>query len=294
MESGSSQSSITDTTAAATVTKPIEAPFLQIPYLVNGHAFTKTDMYNQSKTTYEKEPKPNHKFCGKTFHEFAMDQSEWLRTEYDNIYLFDGDTVEFTTLNFYKASPETVIEEIKEQHERFIQEINSVKYPKNSYIHGILPLRIQTANHPFATYTTNLKNISMFNNGTIHINITLPTKLNADAKIEDWPAFEKKHRILARLIQYAEPFLIARFGTPDPFSKAQGKASKHQYNFGGASQRLAVSRYIGAGTFDTTAMKHGKILQVERSALPWNPNTSKGGWYPDDETWGYEPLNTIG
>ena len=154
----------------------------------------------------------------------------------------------------------------------------------------LAPFCIQTANHAFATYTTNMQNISMFNNGTIHINITLPTKLNSLAEIEDWPCFIQQHRILARLFQWIEPLLIAVHGTPDPFWRTDGG----NYIYGGASQRLAVSRYIGVGTYDTTAMPLGKILQVERTSLPWEIQTSKGGWYSDASDWGYEPLNCVG
>jgi hypothetical protein len=80
-----------------------------------------------------------------------------------------------------------------------------------------------------------------------------------------WPAdFLEKHRRLARLVQWLEPLWIAVHGSPDPFA-----ALSNRYAAG--SQRLAVSRYIGLGTFDTEAMPIGKILQVPRSSVtaPW-------------------------
>jgi hypothetical protein len=52
-----------------------------------------------------------------------------------------------------------------------------------------------------------------------------------------------------------EPFMIAVFGTKDPLSEVNPKYSK-------GSQRCAVSRYIGIGTYDTQAMPTGKIVTV--------------------------------
>jgi DNA-directed RNA polymerase subunit beta' len=42
-----------------------------------------------------------------------------------------------------------------------------------------------TDNNPFAIYMTNINNVAMFNNGTLHYNITLPTELDNNKKIVD-------------------------------------------------------------------------------------------------------------
>ena len=267
---------------------------ISIPVLLNSHAFTRTDIYNQSETTYEKEPRPNPKFNGETLHIFAQTRSLWFREQYDNIYLFDGDTIEFTTLNFYKADVSDVIYELQQQHAAFIENLNSLQWPPNSFIGNLAPFKLQGKNYPFATYTTNPMNISMFNNGTMHINITLPTQLDASGEIVDWDFFVKRHQILARLVQWIEPFLITAYGTPDPFSRNHSQTPHTQYIFGGASQRLSVSRYIGVGTFDTHKMPRGKILQVPRNSLSWPIGSSQDGWYPDGADWAYEPLEHIG
>jgi hypothetical protein len=83
------------------------------------------------------------------------------------------------------------------------------------------------------------------------------------------------HRALARLVQWLEPLWVARFGAADPFAElgevtdvCDGRVAR----FAAGSQRLAVSRYIGLGTFDTDRMPAGKILQMPRSVagpLPW-------------------------
>jgi hypothetical protein len=44
-------------------------------------------------------------------------------------------------------------------------------------------------------------------------------------------------------------------------------APHYAEKFAAGSQRLAVSRYIGMGTYDTDTMPTGKILQVNRSEL---------------------------
>lgn len=265
----------------------------EIPILLNSHAFTKTDICCQPETTYERQPKLNPKYSGESLHAFAKKSQPWFKEEFDHIYLFDGDTVEFTTLNFYKVTPRQVVQELEEQHRAFEANLNGLPWQdcSQSRVASLAPFCIQRQNYPFATYTTNLANISMFNNGTIHVNITLPTRLDAAAQILDWREFERKHRALARLIQWFEPFMIAVYGTPDPFA---GKSHGQPYKFGASSQRLAVSRYIGLGTYDTTRMPSGKILQTPRNSLPWEISASKGGWYPDDPFWAYESLDQIG
>jgi hypothetical protein len=97
------------------------------------------------------------------------------------------------------------------------------------------------------------------------------------------------------MFQWIEPFLIAAYGTPDPFWRRDRSQSNHPaHSYGGSSQRLAVSRYIGVGTYDTAEMPVGKILQVQRTSLPWQIQASQGGWYPDASDWAYEPLELVG
>jgi hypothetical protein len=100
----------------------------------------------------------------------------------------------------------------------------------------------------------------MFNNGTYHINITLPTALGMKDKnrlpsILDYRKFKEDHRKFIRFIQWLEPFIVGVFGTSDPLSKVSPLYSK-------GSQRCAVSRYIGLCTYDTNAMPTGKFVTV--------------------------------
>ena len=57
-------------------------------------------------------------------------------------------------------------------------------------------------NYPFALHMTNLKNVSIFNNGTLHYNITLPTELDENRKIKNMEQFIKDNSRAIKLIQY--------------------------------------------------------------------------------------------
>jgi hypothetical protein len=113
----------------------------------------------------------------------------------------------------------------------------------------------------------------MFNNGTIHVNVTLPTRLGWNREPLWWDDFVEKHRRLARLVQWLEPLWVACYGSGDPFATRATKPETRAL-FAAGSQRLAVSRYIGVGTYDTDTMPRGKILQVPRPGvgsgeIPW-------------------------
>lgn len=229
----------------------------ELPILLNCHSFNYLDASGEHRTTYEKVSQPNRKFNGELLIDTLKKYNPYLAKEYEISYIFDGDTIEFMTQNFYKATVTQVIDELKKIETEFMFHINS-SLSSLDILSPYLPFQIQTANHPFATHLTNLKNASMFNNGTIHINITLPTRLDSSGNIADFKLFEQQHRHYANIIQWIEPLQIALFGSPDPFSKLSSK-------FSAASQRLAVSRYIGLGTYDTNIMPRGKILQVQNT-----------------------------
>ena len=238
---------------------------LTIPILMNSHSFTMCDVSGEHATAYSRSPTPNSnpRFSGRTLFQYLCQHSRWLAEQVGISYTWDGDTVEFTTQKFYRATVAAVLEELQEIEARFIQELQLAPPVGLLQSHGPLRL-VAPVNEPWATYLTNPSNISMFNNGTIHINVTLPTQLGFD-RLPLWPAdFLEKHRRLARLVQWLEPLWIAVHGSPDPFAALSDR-------YAAGSQRLAVSRYIGLGTFDTEVMPNGKILQVPRSSVtaPW-------------------------
>lgn len=256
---------------------------LTVPVILNSHSFTDCDLFGEHATTYERVPKPNPRYAGKTLFDWAREYSVWLRDEYGRVFMWDGDTVEFVTQRFYCARVDDVMAELQEGEDRFVRELNAL--PRQGVLVAYGPLRLTAPVNPgWATHLTNPRGVSMFNNGTIHINITLPTRLGWNRR-PLWPRhFREEHRRLARLVQWLEPLWIAAHGSPDPFSECATVGGQ----FAAGSQRLAVSRYIGVGTFDTETMPVGKILQVPRLAgqFPWYD------WQVASS--GYAPLDVIG
>jgi len=225
-----------------------------LPILLNSHSFNCLDASGEHRTTYERNPKPNPKFNGEFLIDTIRNHNSYLNKEYEQSYIFDGDTIEFMTQRYYKATVDKVIDELTQIETEFISNLNST-FQSLNILSPYLPFQIQTKNHPFANHLTNLKNPSMFNNGTMHVNITLPTRLDASNQIADFDLFVEQHKNFARVIQWIEPLQAAFYGSPDPFSTVDSK-------FSATSQRLAVSRYICLGTYDTATMPLGKILQV--------------------------------
>jgi hypothetical protein len=238
---------------------------IQVPILVNSHSFTHCDMYNAHKTTYEKVPKPNPNYTGKTFWDWISEKSKWLRDHYDLNFMWDGDTVEIITVNFYKTTVGNVMAELREAAKLLETEFG--RLPKQGLLAAYGPLTLSAPyNEPFAVHLTNQKNVAMFNNGTIHINLTLPTRLGWRGITPFcWRKFRRQHQRLARFIQWLEPALIAVYGSGDPLARVSDR-------YAAGSQRVAVSRYIGLGVYDTEKMETGKILQIPRDRygpLPW-------------------------
>ena len=235
----------------------LHLPEITIPILYNAYTWQKTDICGNHITNYSKKPRPNPAFLGKTIHSLLAEKSGWLRNNYEQTYTYDGDAFEIMTTDFYKTTVDKCMCEYQATAEKFVSEIST---------NGI-PVRIMRQNYPFAMYNTNPGQIAMFNNGTIHFNITLPTRLNNMGKIQFWNSFVENHRNLARAIQWLEPLWVAMYGVSDPLA-----ASKfHGDQFSAASQRCAVSRYIGIGTYDTATMPRGKLLQADISSVnaPW-------------------------
>lgn len=240
---------------------------VKVPVLMNSHSFTKTDRYNNPKTMYSKLSEPNPKFIGETLLETLQEESEYFEKNIDNEWLFDGDTIEFNTLKFYNTTLQEVVGELSNHKKTFITELNEIFKKKELFReHG--EIKIMEKNHSFATFMTNYKNVTIFNNGTLHYNLTLPTELDENLEIKDMPKFIHDHKKGIKMIQWMEPFLVATYGTPDPFAAMNNYPDKHK--FSSASQRSAVSRYIGIGTYNTDEMLKGKILAKHISEIRCN------------------------
>ena len=189
------------------------------------------------------------------------------------------------TQHFYKTSVKSCIKELITYKKLFLEATN--KYIiKNRLFREKGLLIYPPYNHGFVIHATNPGNISMFNNGTYHINITLPTYLGASGEIMYPEKFRSDHQKFIRLIQWLEPFFIMEYGTPDPFSTISNRYSK-------VSQRSAISRYIGIGTYDTERMPEGKCNTLPLTHIP--AASSDFWWYRRyHETSGYVGLETLG
>jgi len=265
-----------------------QAP-ISLPLLANAHTISKTDRYGQPETTYSVKPQSNPKFCGSTLlQDLSGVEPDVFSKGRDIWWTFDGDTVELITQNFYNAKMEDVIKELLEHKriwmEAFKRGLATIE-DKEDALKGVP--RYPSKNYGFAVFLTNRNNVAIFNNGTYHFNITLPTQLDANKKIVDMEGFKRRHCMAARLFQWLSPFLVVRYGSPDVFANLSGDAA-----FPTGSQRLCASRYVSVGTYDTDTMPPGKVLLI-----PNTLNPEKKRWYDiiySKADCPYEVLSNIG
>lgn len=255
---------------------------IPLPILVNAHAICKTDALFEHKTLYTKDTPPNPKFSGKTIFEICQERCpSYFKDQYDVSFTFDGDSIEIMTQDFYKTTVEKVMQEFLSSRTQFLEALRSV-WNQTPELRRWGDIKWTSGNHGFAVMATNPKNLAIFNNGTYHINITLPTELDDSGAIRNPEKFRSNHKQFIQYVQWLEPILVANFGSPDPMCWLQ----PNLYAVG--SQRAAMSRYIGLGTYDTTQMPTGKILTM-------NAGKVRSSWYKEyHKTSGYTPLSTIG
>lgn len=260
--------------------------FFQLPLFFNAHSFTKMDLSGNHETTYEKIPQKNKNFHTPSFFQrLQIWKPAYFKEEYENSFTFDGDTIEFMTQNFYRTNVKATIQELLHYKKNFLENVNEYLIEKGVFREKGL-LEYPRANPGWVVFHSNPSNILMFNNGTYHINITLPSLLDANAELLEPGLFRRQHQSAIRVYQWLEPLLIAEFGTSDPL---------HTYNpiYANASQRCAVSRYIGVGTFDSETMPEGKILQLYTKDIA--ASSQPFWWYTRyHKTSGYVALDKIG
>ena len=266
----------------------------KLPLLLNSHSMTRTDKFNNSKTMYTKLCESNPKFDGETLWEFISKNNSYLKDNYEKSFTFDGDTFEIITLNFYKATVDDVIDEYKKHKLELITNLQIV-FKEYDIFTNYGKIDFMKNNHPFAIHLTNLNNVGIFNNGTIHFNITLPTMLDTEGNIFDKEKFVNIHKNYIKLIQFFEPFFLAIYGSPDPFSSIKQSNYDNSKLFSSCSQRGAVSRYIGIGTYNTDDMKTGKLLfdnidtfEIYNKEYGWYKQYYKNCAYNQLESLGYD------
>ena len=294
--------------AALDATYPDASGCLPVPFCVNSHGLTAMDIAGNHKTTYEKTPKPNPAFTGKTWFEELQDfDPDFFGKGYEVLFTFDGDSIEFMTQRFYCATADQVVKELQAVKATFLAKLNAFvakrKLFKRHAASRAPALRWAPNNPPFVVQRTNPSQVAMFNNGTYHINITLPSYTGSAATPGDLPpllypsAFIADHRRFIRMIQWLEPLILAVYGSADPLGRREanslGRREANPLGFTKASQRCAVSRYIGIGTYDTETMPEGKILTADVTTI--RGADQPFWWYRRfHETSAYIPLTTIG
>jgi len=254
---------------------------VKLPVYINSYMFRKCDLLGEHKTIRGKKLVANPKFSDETVDEYLRRVSPVINRLFEKNLIYDGDTFEFTTFNFYKTTVPAVINELKGIKNEFINEINKRLVSKfTTFKRKII---YPPFNYGFARFNSNPDNLAICNNGTYHINITLPTPLNAAGEIENLDEFKKIHANAIRAIQWIEPFLAGLYGSPDIL---------HVLNplYSAGSQRLSLSRYIGLGTYDTNVMEKGKLLDTfdyRRYNMYFN-NFHKNSPYVPPLTTGYD------
>ena len=252
------------------------------------------DTAGQHRTTYAKVPKPNPDFSGKTiFEELQAHDPAVFKDGHEVIFTFDGDSIEFMTQRFYCAKVPGVVAELAEAKANFLKSLNRFVKARGLFKLYGGALTFATGNPGFVIQTTNPSQVAMFNNGTYHFNITLPSYTDpvgsaalpagsaALPALRHPAAFVADHRRFIRLIQWLEPLVLAMYGSPDPFGLTK------------ASQRCAISRYIGIGTYDTSTMPEGKLLSQSTTRI--RGSEKPFWWYRRfHENSGYIPLKAIG
>ncbi|OXA82101.1 hypothetical protein SAMN05444397_101859 [Flavobacterium aquidurense] len=242
----------------------------KVSRMMNSHSLEKLDINYQHKmlspikplidtATGEENAQPieNPEYLGKSIMELFLEDQPYniqsmitQRNKTMGSVHFDGDSIEFVTKYFENRTIADSCKELKATKKLFLDKIN-----ESSVLNG--KLNFPDYNNGLNMFMTNQENLVLFNNGTYHFHITLPS-LTEDSRIVDYTDFEKTHANAIYLLQWFEPFFIATLGSPDIMGVISDKYSLDK-KFTLGSMRNAMSRYIGVGTYNK-AMPKGKIL----------------------------------
>lgn len=264
--------------------------------MMNSHSLEKLDVHFQHKTIQSAPPLlDNPNYAGKSILELFLEkqphQIQSMLTQKNNpmgSIIFDGDTIEFVTKYYENRTIEESFNELKATKKLFLEKLNEAKILPG-------PLTYPEYNIGINMFMSNQKNLVLFNNGTFHFHITLPT-LTEDSRIVDYAAFDLAHHKAIYLLQWFEPLFIATLGSPDIMSVICDKFGMDE-KFAGGSMRNAMSRYTGVGTYHKS-MPKGKVLTypVEEFRKILTFKKEENIWWRDriESELSYELLNDVG
>ncbi len=264
--------------------------------MMNSHSLEKLDIHFQHKTIQSAPPLlDNPNYAGKSILELFLEkqphQIQSMLTQKNNpmgSIIFDGDTIEFVTKYYENRTIEESFNELKATKKLFLEKLNEAQILPG-------PLTYPEYNIGINMFMSNQKNLVLFNNGTFHFHITLPT-LTEDSRIVDYAAFDTAHHKAIYLLQWFEPLFIATLGSPDIMSVISDKFGMDE-KFAGGSMRNAMSRYTGVGTYHKS-MPKGKVLTypVEEFRKILTFKKEENIWWRDriESELSYELLNDVG
>ena len=230
----------------------------RVSRMMNSHSLEKLDIKFQHKTIQSAPPLlDNPNYLGTSILELFLQAQPYpiqsMLTQKDKpmgCIIFDGDSIEFVTKYFENRTVQEACNELKASKRIFLEKLNESKILKGELTYPEYNIGINM-------FMSNQKNLVLFNNGTFHFHITLPTPTE-DSKIIDYDAFDTAHSNAIYMLQWFEPFFIATLGSPDILSVISSKHNLKE-QFAGGSMRNAMSRYTGVGTYHKSMAK-GKIL----------------------------------
>ncbi|HKX87147.1 MAG TPA: hypothetical protein VJL37_10770 [Flavobacterium sp.] len=280
----------------------------KVSRMINSHSLEKLDVNYQHKTllvvetadgteTPETNPKPveNPEYLGKSIMELFLEDQPYniqsmitQRNKTMGSVHFDGDSIEFVTKYFENRTIIDSCKELSATKKLFLDKINESSVLNEK-------LNFPDYNNGLNMFMTNQEKLVLFNNGTYHFHITLPS-LTENSRIVDYNKFDKTHSNAIYLLQWFEPFFIATLGSPDIMGVISDKYSLDK-KFTLGSMRNAMSRYIGVGTFNKS-MPKGKILTYKvddfRKLLKFEKEENI--WWRDqiETSMNYELLSEVG
>jgi hypothetical protein len=267
-----------------------------VSQMMNSHSLEKLDIHYQHKTIQSAPPLlDNPEYAGKSILELFLEKQPYqiqsMLTQKNNpmgSIIFDGDTIEFVTKYYENRTIQESFNELKASKKLFLDKLNEAKILPG-------PLTYPEYNIGINMFMSNQKKLVLFNNGTFHFHITLPT-LTEDSRIVDYAAFDQAHHKAIYLLQWFEPLFIATLGSPDIMAVISDKFEMEE-KFAGGSMRNAMSRYTGVGTYHKS-MPKGKVLTypVEDFRKLLSFKKEENIWWRDriESELSYELLSDVG